>query len=171
MDTMNERPIIGKNAKVDFGRRAIGVPAKIDTGADSSAVWASKIRVSKDGVLKFALFGEGSPYYSGKVFKRTDYKVAIVRSSSGHEQIRYRTHFTIILNGRRIKALFNLSDRSNNQYPVLIGRRTISGKFLVDVKAGDFEHQRKYSRETGKLNQELSSTPRKFYVKDKGGAK
>ena len=99
--------IIGRNVRVDFGKRAIGVPAKVDTGADSSSVWASNIRVDKDGVLKFALFGKGSPYYNGKIFKRTDFTVAMVRSSSGHEQIRYRTHFTVTIKGRKIKALFN----------------------------------------------------------------
>ncbi|MDO4774102.1 MAG: RimK/LysX family protein, partial [Candidatus Saccharibacteria bacterium] len=107
------KAIIGRNVKVDFGRRAVGVPAKVDTGADSSSVWATKIRVTKDGVLKFCLFGEGSLYYNGKVFKRTDFSVAKVRSSSGHEQVRYRTYFTIALKGRRIKAMFNLSDRGD----------------------------------------------------------
>lgn len=61
---------------VDFGKRAQKVPAKIDTGADSSAVWASNIRIGKDGVLVL-LFGKGSPYYNGKIFKRTDYTVAM----------------------------------------------------------------------------------------------
>ena len=89
------KTIIGRSVNIDFGSRAIGVPAKIDTGADSSSVWASNIRIDKNGVLKFSLFGKGSPYYNGKVFRRTDYSVAMVRSSSGHEQIRYRTHFTV----------------------------------------------------------------------------
>ena len=53
-----ERIVIGRNTHVDFGKRAAGVPAKIDTGADGSAVWASNIRVDKNGVLKFSLFGE-----------------------------------------------------------------------------------------------------------------
>ena len=130
---MKEKTVIGSTEFVDFDERAQKVPAKIDTGADSSAVWASNIRIDKDGVLKFSLFGEGSPYYNGKVFKRTDYSVARVRSSSGHEQIRYRTHFWVKISGRKIKMLMNLSDRSRNEFPVLIGRRSISGKFLVDV--------------------------------------
>ena len=55
---MKEKAIIGSTEHVDFGKRAQKVPAKIDTGADSSAVWASNIRIDKDGVLKFSLFGE-----------------------------------------------------------------------------------------------------------------
>ena len=111
---MKEKAIIGSTEFVDFGKRAQKVPAKIDTGADSSAVWASSIHIDKDGVLKFSLFGEGSPYYDGKIFKRTDYSVARVRSAMGQEQIRYRTHFWVKLGGRKIKMLMNLSDRSKN---------------------------------------------------------
>ena len=109
------------------------VPAKIDTGADSSSIWASHVSISKDGILHFRLFDKDSPYYTGKTINRTDYKVAVIRNASGHEQIRYRTHLSTTIGGRRIKVLFNLSDRSNNNFPILIGRRTISGKFLVDV--------------------------------------
>lgn len=109
------------------------VPAKIDTGADSSSVWASHIEVSKEGILSFCLFDKSSPFYTGKPIKRHDYRVVMVRNSSGHEQIRYRTHISLTIKDRKIKALVTLSNRSNNNYPVLIGRRTISHKFLVDV--------------------------------------
>lgn len=161
--------ILGRNTTVSFGRRAKSVPAKVDTGADSSSVWASKIRVDKDGILKFALFGEGSPYYNGKIFKRTDYKVAMIRSASGHEQLRYRTHFTITINGRRIRTLFNLSDRSQHDFPVLIGRRTISGKFLVDVTLGEVAIAT--GRKTKLLNKELQKDPAKFHKKYHKGSK
>ena len=124
--------IIGSTEYVDVAR-VKGVPAKIDTGADSSSIWASHIRVTKDGVLHFRLFDEGSPFYTGKSFKRKDFKVAVVRSASGHEQIRYRAYLALKLKNRRIKALFNLSDRSNNNFPILIGRRSVASKFLIDV--------------------------------------
>lgn len=124
--------VIGSTEYVDVAHIK-GIPAKIDTGADSSSIWASHIRVTKDGVLHFRLFDEGSPFYTGKSFKRKDFRVAVVRNASGHEQIRYRTHLILKLKGRRIKVLFNLSNRSNNNFPILIGRRSIVNKFLVDV--------------------------------------
>lgn len=160
---MGAKPVIGATEYVDFGRRAVGVPAKIDTGADSSAVWASKIRVDEDGVLKFALFGEGSPFYNGKIFKRTDFSVAKVRSTTGHEQIRYRTHFTVSIAGKKIKMLMNLSDRSNNLFPVLIGRRSISKKFLVDVSKEHVKMKKVFNQK--KLNAELAKDPHAFYKK------
>ena len=167
---MESKPTIGSTEFVDFGRRARGVPAKIDTGADSSAFWATKIDVDENGVLKFALFGEGSPFYNGKIFKRTDFSVAKVRSATGHEQIRYRTHFTVKIAGKKIKMLMNLSDRSNNHFPVLIGRRSISKKFLVDVSMKNIQYKK--SAQTVSLQAELTKDPYKFHQKYHGkGAK
>lgn len=130
---MKDKQIIGIVEPVSIGQRAINVPAKIDTGADSSSIWASNIRVCQDGSLKFSLFGKGSPYYNGKIFRRTDFSVVQVRSSNGISQTRYRTYFSIKLAGRKIRVLFSLADRSKNTYKILIGRRTISNKFVVDV--------------------------------------
>lgn len=159
-----QKAIIGRNVYVDFGQQAIGVPAKVDTGADSSSVWASDIHVDEDGVLKFCLFGEGSPHYTGQVIERTDFSVAKVRSSSGHQQVRYRTHFRIVVKGRKIKAMFNLSERGDNLFPVLIGRRTIAGKFLVDVQEYDIAREQRETA-TARLREELEKDPHAFYKK------
>jgi len=159
---IREKTTIGRNAKVDFGRRAVGVPAKIDTGADGSSVWASNIRIDKNGVLKFSLFGEGSPYYNGKVFKRTNYSVAMVTSASGHKIMKYRTHFTIVIKGRKIKALFGLSDRSKHKFPVLIGCRTLRGKFLVDPSKSEIRAKKNDER---RYNTESEKDPVAFYKK------
>lgn len=158
-----DKPIIGRNVNIDFGRRAIGVPAKVDTGADGSSVWASNVRIDKNGILKFSLFGKGSPYYNGKVFRRTDYSVAMIKSASGHEIIKYRTYFTITIAGKKIKALFSLSDRAVHNFPVLIGRRTLNGKFLVDVSISEVKSPKKIR--TIRLNKELTKDPHKFYKK------
>lgn len=167
---MNKKTIIGATEFVEIsGRKGKKIPAKIDTGADSSAIWASKIRVDKDGVLKFSLFGEGSEFYNGKIFKRTDFSVAKVRSTTGHEQIRYRTHFLVRIGEKKVKMLMNLSDRAKNDFPVLIGRRSISGKFLVDVSKRKIP--RKKPSQTLELNEEFIQNPYEFYKKYTKGAK
>ena len=156
-------PIIGSTALISIGGR-VDVPAKIDTGADSSSVWVSHLRVDKDGVLKFRLFGEGSPYYNGKVIKRRNFQVAVIRSATGEEQIRYRTHFSIKLGDRKLRVLFNLSNRANNNFPILIGRRSLSGKFLVDVSKAEVPRPPKNPK-TRPLQRELKKNPREFYKK------
>ena len=156
-------PIIGSTALVSICGRE-NVPAKIDTGADSSSVWASQIMIGKDGLLTFCLFGKSSPFYSGKTITRKDYKVAVVRSATGEEQVRYRTYFKVTIGGKRIRMLMNLSDRSKNNFPVLIGRRSIKNKFLVDVSQMETERPKKNPK-TRPLQEELRKDPRKFYKK------
>jgi hypothetical protein len=158
----NEKPIIGINEKISIiGLRRVNVPAKIDTGADSSAIWVSDLKITKDNVLKFKLFGSASPFYTGKVIKRTDFDVVAVRGGNGIQQIRYRTHFGIRLGGKRIKLLFSLSDRSLHKFPVIIGRRAISGKFLVDVSKRSFSLKSPTVSKT--LSLESSKNPYQFY--------
>lgn len=163
MSETQNLPIIGSIELVSVCGRT-DIPAKIDTGADSSAIWASNIKVTEDGTLKFKLFGKGSLYYNGKVIKRKDYKVAVIRSATGQEQIRYRTHFTIQLGGKKIRVLLNLSDRKKNNFPILIGRRSISKKFLVDVSKAATKRPPKNPK-TRKILKELQQNPYQFYQK------
>jgi len=59
--------------------------------------------------------------------------------------------------------MFNLSDRSQNKFPVLIGRRTLSGKFIVDVSKGKYTDPEKSV--TRELNGKLLEDPYTFYKK------
>jgi len=154
---------IGTNTLIEIINHATGVPAKIDTGADSSSIWASDIHMSKDGTLSFKLFAEGSPFYTGETISTQSYKVALVRSSSGHEQMRYRAELSVRVKGRRLRILFNLADRSRNAFPILIGRRSLKGKFVVDV--AHREHTSDEDRKKRGLNEELLQDPYAFHKK------
>ena len=166
MSNMSEKMNLGTIGSTEYIEVAgiKEVPAKIDTGADSSSIWASHVRITKDGILRFRLFDEGSPFYTGKTFVRKDYKVAVIRSASGHEQIRYRAHLKIVLGGRKIRALFNLSDRSNNNFPVLIGRRTIVHKFIVDVSKNHTDVRPKNPK-TKLIQKRFAENPYEFHRK------
>jgi len=157
-------PVIGRNVLVDIIGHAKNVPAKTDTGADSSSIWATNIKISKRGTLSFTLFGEGSEFYTGEVIKRKAYRVAIVRSSNGHEQIRYRTEIPIRVAGKRVRAALFLSDRSLNHFPVLLGRKTINKKFLVDVSAKEYERP-PFVKRGSDLHKEMLEDPYAFHKK------
>ena len=156
--------IIGSTEYVEISG-VKNIPAKIDTGADSSSVWASHIDVDKDGTLSFCLFDEGYPLYTGEVLKRDkgEYKVKIVRSGHGDERIRYRTELLLTINGRTIHAMCTLSNRSRNNFPVLIGRHTLENKFLVDVSKMTIKKQP--NPNTPHLNAELKKDPYTFHQK------
>jgi glutathione synthase/RimK-type ligase-like ATP-grasp enzyme len=114
------------------------VPAKIDTGADMSSIWVSNLDTT-NGELTFTLFGKGSPYYTGKTIEVPEGKYGITRiaNSFGKRELRYVVKLRVEINGRIIKVSFSLADRSSKTYPVLLGRKLLNGKFLVDVSKGE----------------------------------
>lgn len=137
MDNSKKLITIGRTTTIDlFDEGAKNIPAKVDTGADSSSIWASELEMSQDGVLSYVFFAKGSQYYSGKRHESSQYEVRRVWSSHGVPQVRYRVKMTIVVEGRRIRGTFTLADRSQNNYPVLLGCRLLNGKFLVDVSKG-----------------------------------
>jgi hypothetical protein len=120
---------------VDFSDQLI--PAKIDTGADLSSVWATAIS-EELGTLSFSLFGPGSPYFTGKTIQlgEDDYRLTWISNSFGARERRYVVKLKVRLEGRLIKASFSLSNRNRKTYPILIGRKLLNGKFIVDVSKG-----------------------------------
>jgi len=130
---MDKRIHIGKIEYISLpSEKLANVPAKIDTGADISAIWATNIE-RKNNRIYYELFDKKSPYYNSKKLSTSDFSISSIKNSFGQTELRYKVRIPIILGGKRIRATFTLANRANNEYPVLIGRRTLHGKFLVDV--------------------------------------
>lgn len=128
--------LIGRAEKIAIPAAGLaGVPAKIDTGAYRSAIWATNI-YEKDGRLYFTLLGPESPLYSGRELDTDVYKKVSVENSFGHKEERYSVFLTVEVNGRKIKANFTLANRGMKTYPALIGRKMLHNKFMVDVSKG-----------------------------------
>lgn len=124
---------IGSVELVDFPELQIqDVPAKVDTGADNSAVWASDISMDQ-GVLSYTLFAPGSSFYTGTKVQTKDFRTTAVKNSTGHTEFRYKVQLLVAIGSRRIRTWFNLSDRAGMTYPVLIGRNLLRNKYVVDV--------------------------------------
>jgi hypothetical protein len=130
------KTVIGHTALIRFLDRAEHwVIAKVDTGADLSSVWASSVREQPDGTLAFILFGPKSHYYSGEtiMLPKAEYRKTSIANSFGVKEERYVVKLRVEIQGRIIRATFTLADRSLKAYPVLIGKRALNGKFIVDV--------------------------------------
>lgn len=124
---------LGTSTYVDFAnfKNLKYISARIDTGARTSSLWATDVKITGDKV-KFKVFGPGSDYYTGKYVTMPFVEHRVVTSSTGQEQERIVVKFPINIKGKKIQAKFTLSDRSTQSYPVLIGRNTLRGHFLVD---------------------------------------
>ena len=130
----NGKPIIGRAEEIDILDLGLsGVPAKVDTGADSSSIWVSSV-IEKGDELHCVFFGPDSPFYTGEtVVISKGFRRIWIANSFGEKELRHRVKLRIRVKGRLIRATFTLSDRSKKPYPVLLGRRMLQGKFLVNV--------------------------------------
>lgn len=162
----DEKTIIGRTATASFPAESLfDIPVKIDTGADSSSIWASDLEIDDDKVLHFVLFDKKSPYYSGKRHSTKHFEAHLIRSSNGQAQIRYRVHLAIELAGHKIRGSFNLADRSRNAYPVLVGCKLLNKKFLVDVSVASKIKPPNEPEPTGLFNKEMKQDPQAFFKK------
>ncbi len=128
-----QKNVIGRTVLVDVSSICC-VPAKTDTGADFSSIWASGVE-EVDGKLYCTLFDTSSPYYTGERLSFTpgSYVRTRVASSSGHRQARYAVVLPVNVAGRSLDARFSLANRSTMLYPILLGCDMLAGRFLVDV--------------------------------------
>ena len=134
---LKKKKTIGRAECVSFRDDTIReLPAKIDTGAYRSSVWASNIREEK-GTLYFTLLGPSSIFYSGLEHSTKEFKLIDVENSFGHKQKRYSIFLSVEIAGKKVKSNFTLANRGMKTYPVLIGRKLLRNRFVVDVSIGD----------------------------------
>lgn len=133
---MNKKTIsiaIGSTAHISFPDLSIdNVPAKIDTGADSSSIWATNITMD-NGVLSCNFFASRSVYYKNERFSTKVFKRTLVKNSFGQKEFRYKIKLKVKIGPKTILTWFTLANRSRNKYPILIGKNTLKRRFVVDV--------------------------------------
>lgn len=137
---------IGRAEKIGFPELHLDhVPARIDTGAATSAIWASQIQL-RNGQVSCVMFDQQSPFYTGETFLFPNYDEVVVASSNGTTQLRYKVNLLVKIRGRKIRGAFTLANRATQVYPVLVGRNILRGKFLVDVRKGHPDKQTELTR-------------------------
>lgn len=143
--------VIGRYVHVNFPEFGVKqVFAKVDTGAYQSAVHATDIReVEENGTryLEFSLFDGHGKTAQHKVPKCrvSEYEKTTVKNSFGAQQIRYVVKTRIAINGRMMKTGITLTDRKDMVAPVLLGRRFLRGRYIVNVELSRIGFERWYS--------------------------
>ena len=125
--------VIGRVEKITFLNWDIeDLPVKIDTGAYTSSIHCKHI-VENEGVLEFKLLCPKTEKYNNKLITTKEYEIKKIRSSNGSFQKRYLIDTSAYFNKKKYKIKLSLSDRGKMNFPVLIGRRFLNKKFMVDV--------------------------------------
>ncbi|WP_373524134.1 RimK/LysX family protein, partial [Aquiflexum sp.] len=57
-----------------------------------------------------------------------------VKNSFGQAEVRYKVSTKVIMFGVEFEAEFTLTDRSKMRNPILLGRKILIGRFIVDVQ-------------------------------------
>lgn len=126
----NRPRLIGRREYVDFPLLYIShVEAKVDTGAYTSSIHCKHIQqISRNGqdLLEFQLMDD-------TVHTVENYTQKLIKNSFGESEERFIIKTLIRIGRKKIMTTVSLSDRGSMRYPVLIGRRLLKGKFIVDV--------------------------------------
>ena len=77
--------------------------------------------------------------------------MVFVRSSNGIIQKRYQVQSNIKLFGKTYKISLSLSDRQEMRFPVLIGRKFLTKKFIVDTEKIDVSYNQKLNEDKNSI--------------------
>lgn len=109
----------------------IRLAAKLDTGALSSVLHAEDVEITSDRLVRFRM-----------PLRRDDGKWAVcqapllewreVRDSGGHPSVRPVIRCAVELAGEAWEEEFTLFPRNGMRHRILLGRRALAGRFLVD---------------------------------------
>lgn len=109
------------------------VPAKIDTGARTSSLHATVLdRFERDGrnYVRFAVdFGR---QHVRQVCEAVQVDKRGITSSNGETQMRLIVKTPMRIGAVEFRAEISLADRSDMQFPLLIGRTALRRRFVVD---------------------------------------
>ena len=136
MEAVNKK-IIGRKDMVSFPEFELtNVPVKIDSGAYSSSMHCQSIEVIEFGdkeQLRVVFLDSGISGYTGKEVIFDEFKTKIVKSSNGVAQERFFVKGTVRLFGETYETVFSLTERTGLRNPILLGRRLLNKRFLIDT--------------------------------------
>ena len=129
-------PVIGWREWITLPDLGIDrIKAKIDTGARSSSLHAYDIRGFKRGRASWVRFRVHPVQRNHRVAIEAEARVIgkrTVRTSSGHDSLRWVIETDVLLGGERWPIEMTLTRRDAMGFRMLLGRQAVRGHFLVN---------------------------------------
>lgn len=142
-----KKRILGREDIIDLPEFGLNdVRAKIDTGAYTSSINCSKVRQQEiDGKSCLVFYIPGSRIHSKgkKKFMCYEFSRRKIRSSNGQTEERFIIKTPIILFGKKRMEEFSLADRSKMKFPILLGRKLLANRYIVDVSETNLSYKKK----------------------------
>jgi hypothetical protein len=135
--------ILGRSDRVDLPQLGVfDIHAKVDTGAYTSSLHCGEASVIDD-VLEFVLLDEEHPEFTGYRFRFPEFEVRDIRNSFGEVERRFVITTTLKIFDEEIRTEFSLCNRGSLRFPVLIGRKILRHRFLIDIDKRDLSFRQK----------------------------
>ncbi|WP_198304870.1 ATP-dependent zinc protease [Arcobacter vandammei] len=130
---MSQLQIIGRVEPISIlDLELFDLDAKIDTGAYSNSLHCDDITI-EDKMVSFRLLDKIHPAYHNKKIQMPLYEERKVKSSNGTAQNRAFIQVKVKFADKTYKTVVSLTNRADMKYPMLIGRKFMKNRFLVDV--------------------------------------
>lgn len=135
-----EKSIIGRSEFIDFPEFGLNnIPAKIDTGAYSTALHSSKIWIEKNEDIEVLCFNLRDQDKKTRTIRCENFRQKNVKSSNGKKELRYIIKTTLIIAGKKRISDVSLTNRRNMKFKVLVGRKVLNNGFLIDVSKSNIQ--------------------------------
>ncbi|GCC51674.1 ATP-dependent zinc protease [Chryseotalea sanaruensis] len=135
--------VLGRYDRVDLpGLGLKNIHAKVDTGAYRSSLHCQSAKVV-NGKLEFVLLDEEHPEFTGMKFTADTFHERDIKNSFGEVERRYVITTTIKIFNEEITAEFSLSNRGLLKFPILLGRKILQARYLIDVKKKNLSYKAK----------------------------
>jgi hypothetical protein len=127
-------PIVGAVEWAKVEPSNLVLESRIDTGTDTTSIHAEDIQlIEKDGrrYVQFVLLdpSDGARHPQELRLRRR----VIIKQNNGPDDRRYVVRMWLTLGTSRARVDVNLSDRTDFEYPLLIGRNFLTDSLIVDV--------------------------------------
>ena len=152
--TNKDLRIIGRKEVINFpDLELFEIDAKVDTGAYTSSIHCTGVKskmIEGKKMVSFYLLDKDHPAYDHKLFTLPVFKFKRVKSSMGHTEYRYIIKTNIEMFHEKFEVELSLADRSKMEHPVLIGRKMLKNKFLVDVSRVNLSNIKHHKKKLNK---------------------
>lgn len=134
---ITKRIVIGRKDVADFEKLNLNeIEVKIDSGAYTSSFHCHKIeRMVKEGEnwVKCNFLDPDHEMFHEKEFCFPIHKTRRVKSSNGMVEERYSIVTDITIFQKTYPIELTLTERPDMKHPVLLGRKFLSKKFIIDT--------------------------------------
>lgn len=132
-----EKVLAGSIERVSFAALPdLIVNARLDTGATTSSIHAQNVRAFNKQGQEWVRFDLILVDDQGEVLRKTlespRKRVVRIKNHDGNHDLRYVVELALCFNGGMQSTSFTLADRSEFNYPVLLGREFLNGRVIID---------------------------------------